>query len=296
MLNPHPGLPEFDYIKPASLEEASQFLADHPGEARPFLGGTDCFVRMRDGFMQPKYMVDVKGLDGTQGLSFDPEQGLTIGAAVTMNRVAAMPEVKNCYPVVEEAIRTVASYQLRSRATIIGNICNASPAGDTIGACMVLDSVLKIHGINGDRFEPLLAFFRGPGKTVLEPGDIVTSITLPIPPHGSVGKFVKLGRNKIGDLSIIAVTALGYPDRSAASGFRFRLALASVAPVPLVVGSVEKVLSEKPITKAVLAEAAQAAMDACTPIDDVRGSARYRKQMVRNLSRQALENVWNRLQ
>jgi CO/xanthine dehydrogenase FAD-binding subunit len=133
-------------------------------------------------------------------------------------------------------------------------------------------------------------------KLSLKPGDIVTSITLPIPPHGSVGKFVKLGRNKIGDLSIIAVTALGYPDRSAASGFRFRLALASVAPVPLVVGSVEKVLSEKPITKAVLAEAAQAAMDACTPIDDVRGSARYRKQMVRNLSRQALENVWNRLQ
>jgi aerobic carbon-monoxide dehydrogenase medium subunit len=295
MLNPHPGLPEFDYIKPASLEEASQFLADHPGEARPFLGGTDCFVRMRDGFMQPKYMVDIKGLDGTQELSFHPEKGLTIGAAVSMNRVAAMPEVKNCYPVLEEAIRAVASYQLRSRATIIGNICNASPAGDTIGACMVLDGVMKIHGINGDREVQLATFFRGPGKTVLEPGDIVISITLPIPPVGSVGKFVKLGRNKIGDLSIIAVTALGYPDPSVPSGLRFRLALASVAPVPLVPVKVQSILAEEPITEASILDAAQAAMDACTPIDDVRGSARYRKQMVRNLSRHALMDVWNRL-
>jgi aerobic carbon-monoxide dehydrogenase medium subunit len=295
MLNPHPGLPEFDYIKPASLEEASQFLADHPGEARPFLGGTDCFVRMRDGFMQLKYMVDIKGLDGTQVLSFHPEKGLTIGAAVSMNRVAAMPEVKNCYPVLEEAIRTVASYQLRSRATIIGNICNASPAGDTIGACMVLDGVMKIHGINGDREVHLASFFRGPGKTVLEPGDIVISITLPIPPEGSIGKFVKLGRNKIGDLSIIAVTALGYPDPSVRSGFRFRLALASVAPVPLVPVTVQSILAEEPITEASILAAAQAAMDACTPIDDVRGSARYRKQMVRNLSRHALMDVWNRL-
>jgi aerobic carbon-monoxide dehydrogenase medium subunit len=295
MLNPHPGLPEFDYIKPASLEEASQFLADHPGEARPFLGGTDCFVRMRDGFMQPKYMVDIKGLDGTQELSFHPEKGLTIGAAVSMNRVAAMPEVKNCYPVLEEAIRAVASYQLRSRATIIGNICNASPAGDTIGACMVLDGVMKIHGINGDREVQLATFFRGPGKTVLEPGDIVISITLPIPPEGSIGKFVKLGRNKIGDLSIIAVTVLGYPDPSVRSGFRFRLALASVAPVPLVPVTVQSILAEEPITEASILAAAQAAMDACTPIDDVRGSARYRKQMVRNLSRHALMDVWNRL-
>jgi aerobic carbon-monoxide dehydrogenase medium subunit len=295
MLNPHPGLPEFDYIKPASLEEASQFLADHPGEARPFLGGTDCFVRMRDGFMQLKYMVDIKGLDGTQVLSFHPEKGLTIGAAVSMNRVAAMPEVKNCYPVLEEAIRTVASYQLRSRATIIGNICNASPAGDTIGACMVLDGVMKIHGINGDREVHLASFFRGPGKTVLEPGDIVISITLPIPPEGSIGKFVKLGRNKIGDLSIIAVTVLGYPDPSVRSGFRFRLALASVAPVPLVPVTVQSILAEEPITEASILAAAQAAMDACTPIDDVRGSARYRKQMVRNLSRHALMDVWNRL-
>lgn len=296
MINPHPGLPEFDYVKPTSLEEASQFLASHTGEARPFSGGTDCFVRMRDGFMQPKYMVDIKGLDGTRQLSFDPEKGLVIGAAVNMNQVAALPAVQQYYAVLAEAIRTVASYQLRSRATIVGNICNASPAGDTIGPCLVYDGALQVHGLKGYRVVPLKTFFRGPGKTVLEPGDIVTSITLPVPPKGSVGKFIKLGRNKIGDLSIIAVTVLGFADASNLSGYHFRLALASVAPVPLVPLTVETILAEKAIDEASLLEAAQAAMDACTPINDVRGSARYRKHMVRNLSHQALTDVWMRLQ
>jgi carbon-monoxide dehydrogenase medium subunit len=125
MHNPHPGLPELDYVKPASLEEASRFLVEHTGESRPFLGGTDCIVRIRDGAWTPKYMVDVKGLDGMKTLSFDPDQGLTIGAAVPMNKVAAHPDVKKFYPGLVEAIQWVASYQLRSRATIVGNICNA---------------------------------------------------------------------------------------------------------------------------------------------------------------------------
>ncbi len=295
MINPHPGLPEFDYVKPASLVEASQFLASHPGEARPFSGGTDCFVRMRDGFITPKFMVDIKGLDGTTELSYDPQKGLTVGAAVSMNRVAAHPAVIDCYSLLVQAIKTVASYQLRTRATIIGNICNASPAGDTIGACIVYDGSLTIHGVNGQRVVPLSDFFTGPGRTVLELGDIVTSITLPVPPEGSVGKFIKLGRNKIGDLSIVAVSALAYSDSAVPSGYRFRLALASVAPTPKVPAPAEAVLSEKPISTETIEEAAVAAMESVTPIDDVRGSARYRKLMVRNLTRQAVTDVWNRL-
>ncbi len=295
MINPHPGLPEFDYVKPASLVEASQFLASHPGKARPFSGGTDCFVRMRDGVMTPSFMVDIKGLEGTNELSYDPQNGLTVGAAVSMNRVAAYPAVVECYPLLVEAIKSVASYQLRTRATIIGNICNASPAGDTIGACMLYGGSLNIHGVNGQRVVPLAGFFTGPGRTILEPGDIVTSITLPVPPVGAIGKFIKLGRNKIGDLSIVAVSVLAYPDSAAPSGYRFRLALASVAPTPKVSAQAEAVLAEKTISAETIVEAAQAAMEFVTPIDDVRGSARYRKMMVRNLTRQAITDVWNRL-
>src|SRR3990172_4473776 len=150
-IDAHPELPEFDYIRPASLAEASQFLADHAGEARPLLGGTDIFVRMRDGFWHDKYLVDVKRLDGTDGLVFDPASGLTVGAGVSMNRVMGSPAVQTHYPLLAEACRSVASYPLRTRATIAGNICNASPAGDTIGACMLLGGVLNIHGVDGGR-------------------------------------------------------------------------------------------------------------------------------------------------
>src|SRR5512147_1176257 len=239
ILDTHPALPEFEYIRPATLTEASEFLAQHPDTARPFLGGTDVFVRMRDGFMLPEFLVDVKNLDGTNELRFDPQAGLTIGAGVNMNRVAASPDVQVHYPLLVEACRSVASYQLRTRATIVGNICNASPAGDTIGACLVHGGVLKIHGVDGLRQAPLATFFLGPGKTVLQAGDIVTAITFPPPPEGSAGTYYKLGRNKWSDLSIVGVTIYGYLDATAASGYRFHIALASVAPVPLVVISAQ---------------------------------------------------------
>ena len=292
MITAHPGLPEFDYIKPTSLEEASAFLAQHTGEARAFIGGTDTFVRMRDGAWQDKYLIDVKGLPGMTDLKFDPAKGLTIGAAVNMNRLISSPDVNAHYPVLAEAAHTVASYQLRTRATMAGNICNASPAGDTIGSCLVLDAKLHVHGIDGDRVEPLRTFFKGPGKTVLKPGDIVTAIELPLPPQGAQGKYLKLGRNAIGDLAIVGVTAFGYPDRTA-SGYRFFVALASVAPTPLLLDVA--ILNEKPINEERINEAAEFAMNAVKPIDDVRGSARYRSLMVRNLTRKALLEVWERL-
>jgi len=293
MLTAHPGLPEFDYIKPTTLEEASTFLAQHIGEARAFIGGTDVFVRLRDGAWKDKYLVDVKGLPGMNDLKFDPARGLMVGAAVNMNRLIASPEVNEHYPVLAEAAHTVASYQLRTRATVAGNLCNASPAGDTIGAGLVLDAKVHVHGVDGDRVEALRAFFKGPGKTVLKPGDIVTIVEYPIPPQGAQGRYIKLGRNAIGDLAIVGVTAFGYPDGAAASGYRFLVALASVAPTPLLLELA--MLSEKAITDETINEAAEFAMNSVTPIDDVRGSARYRKLMVRNLTRKAVADVWERL-
>jgi len=294
-MNAYPGLPEFDYVKPETFAEASQFLATHPGEARPFLGDTDLFVQMRDRAFKPKYLVDVKGLEGMNDISFDPSIGLTIGAAVNMNRVIASPEVREHYQVLAAAAQSVASYQLRTRASIVGNICNASPAGDTIGACLLLEGVLNVRNGEASRQEPLETFFLGPGETVLEAGDIVTSIQFPLPPHGLKGTYIKLGRNKLSDLSIVGVTVVGYPDPGLKSGYLMKLALASVAPVPLVVKQVEEILGENPITEEKLEEATRAAMEACTPIDDVRGSARYRKYMVRNLSLRALKEVWEQV-
>jgi carbon-monoxide dehydrogenase medium subunit len=259
------------------------------------MGGTDTFVRLRDGFWQEKYIVDVKGLAGMKDIRFDPGVGLTLGASVNMNQVIAAPEVNNIYPVLAQAAQTVGSYQLRTRATIVGNICNASPAGDTTGACLVLHGILRVHGVDGWREESLDGFFLGPGQTILNPGDIVTAITFPVPPDSYAATYIKLGRNALGDLAIVGVTALGYPDRYAASGYRFRLALASVAPMPLRPRQAEAILAENPVNETTIGRAAVAAMAEATPIGDARASARYRQFMVRNLTRQALLEIWQKI-
>jgi aerobic carbon-monoxide dehydrogenase medium subunit len=294
-INTHPTLPEFDYIRPDSIEEASTFLAEHPGQSRPLSGGTDIFVRMRSYDWKDTSLVDIKHLDGMNEIQFNPAGGLIIGAAVNMNRVNSYPAIRERYGVLAEAANSCASYQLRNRATLVGNICNASPAGDTIGACLLLDGVLNIHGVDGYRQEPLGAFFLGPGKTKLNMGDIVTSIQFPLPLQGMQGKYIKHGRNNLSDLSIVGVTVLGAPDAQVPSGFRIRLALASVAPTPLVVKEVEQLLAQKAISPATILEAAQLAEKACNPITDVRGSARYRKQMVKNLSIRAISEICEKL-
>jgi CO/xanthine dehydrogenase FAD-binding subunit len=160
---------------------------------------------------------------------------------------------------------------------------------------MLLGGVLDVHGVDGARQEPLGSFFLGPGSTKLRPGDIATSIRFPVQPKGLVGIYIKHGRNKVSDLAIVGITAVGHPEASLASGLKIRLALASVAPVPVVVDEVETILAGRKIDVNLIAEAAQTAMSACDPIDDVRGSARYRRLMVRNLSARALSEIWERL-
>jgi len=295
MINPHPKLPEFEYLQPTSWKEAVAFLAEHSHESRPFLGGTDSFVQMRDKVFKVKYMLDIKGLEGMDELAFDKKVGLKMGAAVNMNRVIASTETQQHYPVLVEAAREVGSYQLRTRATVVGNICNASPCGDTIAACMVCQGRLQIIGPDGPREEHLANFFHGPGQTTLKRGEIVKSLSLPIPPPGTRGKYISIGRNKLGDLAIAAVTVLGYPDKTSDSGYSFRIALSSVAPTVIFAPKAQTILAEETITPELLEKAAQLAMQASKPIDDIRGSARYRRDMIQSLTHKALGEVWEKL-
>jgi len=288
---PTPGLPSFDYIKPASPADVTRLLLKHAGDARMFMGGTDVFVRMRDGFITPKFLIDVKRLPGMTAIKFAKRAGLTIGAGADMNSIARHPAVAANYPLLVEAIESVASYQLRTRATMGGNLCNASPAADTAPAALVLGANLVLRGRRGERVVPIEEFFLGPGKTALKPGEFLLRIEIPPPPKGAVGAYLKLGRNTYGDLSIVGVAVLGYPDKRAKSGYTFRIALASVAPTPIRVPKAEAILSATPITPETIERAATAAMDTAQPISDVRASAEYRKAMVKTLTRRALERV-----
>jgi carbon-monoxide dehydrogenase medium subunit len=290
-----PGLPSFEYVRASERDEVTRLLNERRGAAKLLMGGTDLFVRMRDGAIRPQVVIDIKHLPGMGEISYDEEEGLTVGAAVTMNQLARHPDVQASYPLLEEAANSVASYQLRNRATLGGNLCNASPCADAAPATLVLGGQIVLYGSHGERQVPAGDFFLGPGQAAMAPSEFMLSLRLPIPPAHSRGAYLKLGRNAKGDLALVSVAVLGFEDETAPSGFRFRIALGSVAPVPLRVPAAEEILSAQEPGEKAFGLAAKKAQETASPIDDVRASRAYREAMVHNLTLRALRDVWKQL-
>jgi carbon-monoxide dehydrogenase medium subunit len=260
------------------------------------MGGTDLFPGLRDDRVRPDVVIDVKWIPGLQDITYDPDSGLVIGAAVTMNQLACHREVLDHAPLLAEAASSVASYQVRNRATIGGNLCNASPCADMSPAVLVLEAQMVLFSSEGERAVPAAEFFVGPGQTVLGPGEFLVEVRFPQLPRGLCGRYLKLGRQKAGDLALVGVAVLGYADAAVPSGYGFRIGLGSVAPVPLRAREAEPVLAGSWSTAGeAFAEAADHAMGAATPISDVRGGAEYQKAMVRNLTLRGLSQVWQKL-
>jgi len=295
-------LQPFDYIIPRDHAEASALLAQETGVARAFMGGTDLLIRIRGGFIRPERVVDLKRLPGMREIGPSPEGWLMIGAACTMNQVAGHPTVQAHYDLLAQACNSVASYQLRNRATLGGNICNASPAADTAPALYCLEAVVEIFGPHGARRVPIAQFFVGPGKSALKPGEFVTAIHLPPAPAQKAAAFNKLGRTKVGDISMVSVAVYGWTkdegpttkDEIGHSSFVIRrewaIALGSVGPTPLRAPEAEAALAADMSPEGVR-RAAELAAAVARPIDDIRASAGYRRAMVAVLTRRGIESV-----
>ena len=292
----------FDYIVPRDHAEASALLAHEAGVTRAFMGGTDLLIRIRGGFVRPERVIDLKGLPGMRDIRLSEQGWLVIGAACTMNQVAGHPTVQAHYDLLAQACNSVASYQLRNRATLGGNICNASPAADSAPALYCLDAVAEIFGPQGARRVPIAEFFVGPGKSALQPGEFVTAIHLPPAPAQKAAAFNKLGRTKVGDISMVSVAVYGWTkdegtktkDKVSRSSFGMRrewaIALGSVGPTPLRVPEAEAALAADTSLEGVR-RAAELAAAAARPIDDIRASAAYRRAMVAVLTRRGIETV-----
>lgn len=280
----------FDYVKPNTLGEASALLLAQDGRARPFAGCTDLLIRIERGFVHPELLVDVKGLPGFRDIAIEQGDRLRIGAAVTMNQAAVSARVREAFPLLAQACNTVASYQLRNRATIGGNLCNASPAADSAPALICYGAEALIDGPQGQRRVLVEDFFLGPGSNALQAGELLCGVLLPRQPHGTTGRFLKLGRTAVGDISVMNVAVLGWPSPEQPSGSDWRVVLGSVAPTPIRAPEAERLLCED-TSAAGLEAATQAAAGAARPIDDVRASAAYRRDMVRVLVRRAVEEV-----
>jgi len=279
----------FDYIIPKDHAEASALLAEGSGAARAFQGGTDLLIRVRGGFIRPERVVDLKSLPGMQEIRLGKDGWLVIGAACTMNQVAIHPLVRERYDLLAQGTASVASYQLRNRATIGGNCCNASPAADTAPPLFCLDTIVELYGPGGVRRLPIADFYVGPGRTALQRGEFLTSIHLPPSPTGAQGVYNKLGRTKVGDIAVMSVAVYAWP-AATQSGLTWRIALGAVGPTPLRAPEAETALAAD-ISPAGVVAAAQLAAGASRPIDDIRASAAYRRDMVRVLARRGIEKV-----
>jgi aerobic carbon-monoxide dehydrogenase medium subunit len=276
----------FEYHEPRSLAEASRLLVELGEEAHAFAGGTDLLVEIREGLRHCAHVISLKRLEDLKGLVFDHGRGLRIGALATAREIETDPTIARHYPNLLSAVRSLGSIQVRNRATLVGNICRASPSADTAPPLIADEAIVTIAGQTGVRKTPIAQFFVGPGKTVLARGDIVVAVETPPDPSPLGRAYLKLGRRQAMELATVGVAAtLSMEGDSCVDS---RIALGAVAPTPVRASSAERALCGRPLTDAALDEAARAAMAECAPIDNVRASAAYRRDMVGVLTRRAI--------
>jgi CO/xanthine dehydrogenase FAD-binding subunit len=275
----------FEYFEPTTLGEASALLARYGGRAQPLAGGTDLLVEIKEQLRRADCVVNIKRIPGIAGLSYDAREGLRIGALVTAREIELSQVVSEKYPNLVQAVRELGSIQVRNRATIVGNVCRASPSADTLPPLIADGGRIEVFGEKGARALALEEFFTGPGKTVLAPGELVTAIVLP-PPAPRTGKvYLKHGRRKAMELATVGVAVSLTLDSDV------RIVLGAVAPTPIRARRAEQVLRNRALTEALIQEAAEAAQEESRPISNVRASAEYRRDMVGVLVRRALEHA-----
>lgn len=282
-------LPKFDYVAPESLEEANRILAETGTSARLMSGGTDVIVAMKEKTLTPSLIVDIKNIPGLNYLEYDPDEGLKIGALTTLRTIETSAFVKGNYPAVAQAAKYVASTQIRTKATMTGNICNASPSADTPPILIALDTVLTVQGPEGTRTVPVEQFYLGFKKVDLKPGEIVTQIRIPAMKKGQCAAYIKHAVRKAMDLAITGVAvSLMVEDGICRNA---RIVLGAVAITPVRAPKAEQILIGQRITDELIELAASTAEGECQPISDVRASAEYRKDMVRVFTKRALKQA-----
>ncbi len=283
-------LREFEYLEPSSLSEALSLLDQHSKAAKIFAGGTDLLVNMKEGELSPGYLIDIKGIPGQDYIRYDKRKGLRIGALTTIRQIEISRVVREQSLPLAQAAKVLGSVQVRNRATIGGNLCNASPSAETAPSLLVLGAKVKLVGSRGERVLPLEEFFVGPGLTVLDK-EILTEIMVPpLSPH-TRGVYMSVSRRRAVDLALVGVAVAVVVDPDKGQWKEVKIALGAVAPTPMRATRAEGILNGKRINAALIEEAAQMASDEARPISDVRASAWYREEMVSVLVQRALEQV-----
>ncbi len=288
-------LKTFEYFAPESLPEALNLLQERGEEGRALAGGTDLVVQVQEGgkIPTPSYLVSLRRLPELRGINFSERDGLRIGATVTMTEAAESAPIRERYRALADGAEIVGSIQTMNMATIGGNVCNAAPSADTAPPLLTYEAVAVIAGPKGERDVPIEEFWLGPNQTALQPGELLRELRLPTPPANTGGVYVRQTPRKQMDIAVVGVAVLltlGQGDRIE----RARIALGAVAPTPIRARKAEAALEGKAVSEALFAEAAETATTEASPIGDVRGSAEFRRHLVRVTTERCLQEAAQR--
>jgi CO/xanthine dehydrogenase FAD-binding subunit len=283
-----------NYEAPTSLKDAVALLARHGEKARPLCGGTDLLIQLRAGVRRPDHVVDVKKIPELSKISFELSKGLRLGAAVPAIEVYENADIQLYYPGLAEAAHLIGSNQIQSRASVGGNLCNGSPAADTTPALIALGAKCRIAGSKGERTVPVESFCTAPGRTVLEPGEILVEFQVPAPARHSSDAYLRfIPRNEM-DIAVVGVGSAVTLDLDEDRFVTARIGLGAVGPTPIFATKASEWLMGKPLDDASIERAGKLATEQCSPIDDMRGTAEFRRHLVGVLTRRTLARAIER--
>ena len=281
----------FEIFQPTSIQEAREIHAQHGPGGYFLAGGTDLVIAIKEKGLVPRYVVDLKRIESLSGIREQADGSLVIGALTTMREVETSRVINKRFPFLAQSAAEVGSIQIRNRATIGGNIANATPSADVVPALLVLVARVKISTSSGEKLLPLESVFLGPGKTVIERGDILTEIIIPPASVNLRGEYIKFSPREMMDLAYVGVAVALVTDGDDNVCREAVIALGAVAPVPIRARRAEAVLINNVINEESAERAGVAASDECAPISDVRSSAAYRRHMVRVNTKRAILNA-----
>jgi carbon-monoxide dehydrogenase medium subunit len=277
----------FEYHEPESLPDAVALAARFGAEASFLAGGTDLIVQIERGRIAPRHVIGLRRVPGLAGVAVDGR--IAIGARVTHRTVERTPQLGGALRCLIEGAEVIGGHQVRNVATVGGNLANASPAADLAPCLLALDGTVTLVGLEGERELPVERFLLGPGRTARRADELLTGVSLPAPPAGTASAFLKAGRRRAMEISVVCVAARLTLDASRERCLEARVALGAVAPTAVRAHEAERELEGRPVGEEAFRRAAEAARGACRPIDDVRASAAFRRHLVGVLVRRALD-------
>jgi len=282
----------FDYHQPESLADAVDLAGRFGGQASFLAGGTDLIVQIERGRVAPRHVIGLGRVPGLVGIEVNGR--ITLGARVTHRAIEQTPALAGPLRCLVEGAEVIGGHQVRNVATVGGNLVNASPAADLVPCLLALDGVVALVGPGGEREVPIERFLLGPNRTARRSDELVTRVDLPALAPRAATAFLKAGRRRAMEISVVCVAARLTLDATLERCLEARVVLGAVAPTAVRAYAAERLLEGQPVGGEAFRRAAEAAQEACRPIDDVRASAGFRQHLVGVLVRRALDRCVER--